>query len=82
MVNPDGEVVEGMPLHKSALVIHSAIHEARPDVIASVHLHPVYGKTWASTGRLIDPLTQDACAFTNDHSVLDEFSGVVWKMKG
>lgn len=80
LVNPDGEVVEGKySLHKSALVIHSAIHEAREDITASVHLHPVYGKTWASTGRLIDPLTQDACAFYNDHSVLDEFSGVVYE---
>ncbi|MDV6378322.1 class II aldolase/adducin family protein [Sporosarcina sp. GW1-11] len=80
LVNPDGEVVQGKySLHKSALMIHSAIHEARPDVISSVHLHSLYGKTWASTGRLIDPLTQDACAFYNDHSVLDEFSGVVYE---
>lgn len=80
LVNKDGEVVQGKySLHKSALMIHSAIHEARPDVISSIHLHPLYGKTWASTGRLLDPLTQDACAFYNDHSVFDEFSGVVYE---
>lgn len=78
LVNPEGEIVEGKySIHKSALMIHSAIHEARPDVISSVHLHPLYGKTWSSTGKLLDPLTQDACAFYNDHAVFDEFSGVV-----
>ncbi|PIC57153.1 hypothetical protein CSV80_10620 [Sporosarcina sp. P12(2017)] len=28
---------------------------------------------------MIDPLTQDACAFYTNHSVLDEFFGVVYE---
>ncbi len=28
---------------------------------------------------MIDPLTQDACATYTNHSVLDEFSGVVYE---
>ncbi|SDJ27998.1 class II aldolase/adducin family protein [Natribacillus halophilus] len=82
LVNDHGEVVEGnYSIHKSAFSIHSAVHKARPDIVASAHAHPVYGKTWSASGRLIDPLTQDACAFYNDHSVLDEFSGVVYEDK-
>ncbi|WP_188207482.1 class II aldolase/adducin family protein [Alkalibacillus aidingensis] len=79
LVNSQGEVVEGKySVHKSAFSIHSAVHEARPDVVASAHTHSVYGKTWSVSGRLLDPLTQDACAFYNDHSVFDEYKGVAY----
>ena len=77
-VNHDGEIVEGEGLlNQAAFMIHSHIHEARPDVIAAAHSHSIYGKTWSSLGRRLDPITQDSCAFFNDHSLLDEFSGVV-----
>ncbi|PWG73443.1 class II aldolase/adducin family protein, partial [Enterococcus hirae] len=41
------------------------------------HAHSVYGKSWSSLGRLLDPLTQDACAFYQDHVLFDDFTGVV-----
>ena len=58
-------------------MIHAAIHKARPDVICAAHSHSIYGRTWCSLGRKIDILTQDACAFHNDHVVYDSFNGVV-----
>jgi len=65
LVNDKGEVVEGdRPVNTAAFVIHSQVHAARPDVVAAAHAHSTYGKTWSSLGRLLDPLTQDACAFT------------------
>lgn len=79
LVNREGHVVEGKyTVHQSAYAIHAAVHEARPEVIASAHAHSVHGKTWSVSGRLLDPLTQDACAFYDDHSVLNTFSGVVF----
>lgn len=64
LVNDKGEIVEGKhPLNGAAFAIHSQIHRARPDVIAAAHAHSLYGKTWASLGRPLDPITQDACAF-------------------
>ena len=39
--------------------------------------HSVYGKSWSSLGRLLDPITQDACAFYQDHVLFDDFTGVV-----
>ncbi len=78
LVNHNGDVVEGQGLlNGAAFTIHSRIHEARPDVVAAAHAHSVYGKSWSSLGRLLDPLTQDACAFYNDHVLFDEFTGVV-----
>jgi ribulose-5-phosphate 4-epimerase/fuculose-1-phosphate aldolase len=46
-------------------------------VIAAAHSHSLYGKAWSSLGRKLDPITQDACAFYNDHGLYDDFGGVV-----
>jgi ribulose-5-phosphate 4-epimerase/fuculose-1-phosphate aldolase len=47
------------------------------DVVAAAHAHSVYGKAWSSLRRPLDPLTQDACAFYDDHAVFDDYTGVV-----
>jgi ribulose-5-phosphate 4-epimerase/fuculose-1-phosphate aldolase len=78
LVNHAGEVVEGSrPVNRAAFVIHAAIHQARPDVIAAAHAHSVYGKAWSSLGRLLDPITQDACMFFEDHVVISEGGGTI-----
>jgi ribulose-5-phosphate 4-epimerase/fuculose-1-phosphate aldolase len=78
LVRHDGTIVEGdRPLNAAAFAIHSQVHAARPDVIGAAHSHSVYGKTWSTLGRLLDPITQDACAFYDDHALFDQYSGVV-----
>ena len=82
LCNHEGEVVEGhYPVNRAAFDIHSQVHAARPDVIAAAHAHSVYGKSWSSLGRLLDPITQDACAFYRDHSLYDDFTGVVLEIE-
>ena len=77
-MNHQGEVVEGdRPVNGAAFAIHSQVHAARPDVVAAAHSHSVYGKSWSSLGRTLDPITQDACAFYDDHAVFDDYTGVV-----
>lgn len=78
LVRHDGTIVQGsMPLNQAAFAIHSQIHAARPDAVAAAHAHSVYGKSWSSLGRLLDPITQDACAFYDDHVLFDDYTGVV-----
>jgi ribulose-5-phosphate 4-epimerase/fuculose-1-phosphate aldolase len=78
LVNRDGEIVIGDgPLNQAAFAIHAAIHEEHPDVVAAAHTHSLYGKAWSTLGRLLDPLTQDSCAFYQDHALFDDFRGVV-----
>jgi len=79
LVDHDGKIVEGKHnnLNQAAFAIHSRVHAARPDVIAAAHSHSIYGKTWSSLGRLLDPLTQDSCAFFEDHALFDDYTGVV-----
>ena len=78
-VNSDGNVVEGKhkQLNRAAFAIHSRLHHARPDVVAAAHAHSVYGRAWSAVGKLLDPLSQDACAFYEDHSIFDDYTGVV-----
>ena len=79
LVNHRGEVVEGdYPVNGAAFAIHSQVHNARPDVIAAAHAHSIYGKTWSSLGRHLDPITQDACAFYDDHGLFEDFTGIVY----
>jgi ribulose-5-phosphate 4-epimerase/fuculose-1-phosphate aldolase len=78
LVNASGEVVKGNRLvNIAAFAIHSSIHHMRPDVVAAAHSHSLHGKAWATLGRLLDPITQDACAFFEDHVVFEDFTGVV-----
>jgi len=80
LVNHRGEVVEGhRPVNVAAFAIHSQVHAARPDVVAAAHAHSLYGKAWSSLGRLLDPVTQDACAFYEDHALFADFTGVVYE---
>ena len=78
LVDREGEVVKGnAPVNRAAFAIHSQVHEARPDIVAAAHAHSLHGKSWSSLGRLLDPLTQDACAFYQDHTLFDDYKGVV-----
>lgn len=77
-VDHTGEVVVGdWPVNRAAFAIHSQVHRARPDVVAAAHSHSVHGKAFSSLGRLLDPLTQDACSFYDDHALFDDYTGVV-----
>ena len=80
LVDDKGEVLEGnYPVNTAAFAIHSRVHAARPDAVAAAHAHSMYGKSWATLGRLLDPITQDACAFYEDHTLFDDYTGVVYE---
>jgi ribulose-5-phosphate 4-epimerase/fuculose-1-phosphate aldolase len=73
-VSEAGEVLEGGEirlLNTAAFMIHSAIHKARPEVIAAAHSHSIHGRAYCSLGRPLDIITQDSCAF---HNVRASFS--------
>ena len=79
LVDLDGNLVAGEgAVNAAAFAIHSEIHRARPDVTAIAHAHTRSGRAWSATGRLLEPLSQDACAFYDDHAIFDDFSGVVY----
>ena len=78
LCNDKGDVVDGnWPVNVAAFCIHSAVHQARPDVVAAAHSHSVYGKSFSALVRPLEPITQDACGFYGDHAVFDDYTGVV-----
>ena len=78
LVNDRGDVVGGeADINQAAFVIHSQVHAARPDVVSAAHAHSVFGKAWSALGRKLDPITQDVCAFYQDHEVFNDYTGVV-----
>jgi ribulose-5-phosphate 4-epimerase/fuculose-1-phosphate aldolase len=78
LVNHDGQVVEGRyHVNQAAFAIHSQVHRARPDVVAAAHSHSTYGRALSALGELLEPITQDVCAFYEDHALFDDYTGVV-----
>lgn len=80
LVDHSGKVIDGGPnrlLNTAAYMIHAAVHGARPDVLCAAHSHSIHGRTFCTLGRPLDILTQDACAFYDDHVVYDSFNGIV-----
>lgn len=66
-VDENGEVVIGdQPVNTAAFAIHSALHKARPDIIAAAHCHSMYGKTFSAMGKPLRMITQDSTMFYND----------------
>ncbi|MFE5935554.1 class II aldolase/adducin family protein [Streptomyces sp. NPDC056470] len=78
LVGHDGTLLSGnRPVNRAAFVIHSQVHAARPDAVAAAHSHSLHGKAFSSLGVPLDPITQDACAFFEDHGIYDDYRGVV-----
>lgn len=78
LVDHEGNVVYGSrPVNRAAFVIHSALHQARPDIVAAAHSHSVHGKAFSSLGIPLDPITQDSCVFYEDHTVITAIGGKV-----
>lgn len=77
LVDRHGNVVEGdRPVSRGAFVIHSCIHDARPDVVAAAHAHTIYGRALSALGTKLRPVVQEACAFYEDHEVYDQYNGL------
>lgn len=82
LVDHAGTVVQGKhAVNRAALVIHSHVHAARPDAIAAAHAHALHGKAFSSLGIKLAPITQDACAFYEDHGLYNDFGGVATELE-
>ncbi|KAG2065646.1 class II aldolase/adducin domain-containing protein [Suillus decipiens] len=82
LVNHEGKIQEKEPgpsrfLNRAAYMIHSAVHEARPDAVCAAHSHTMYAKAFSTLGVPLDLITQGSCAFYKDHASYSEFRGIV-----
>ncbi len=78
-----GHVVEGRhAINQAGFILHASVHEANPDIIAMCHAHTVYGTAFCSLGRELEPITQDAACFYENHAVVNDEGGAVAVFKG
>jgi len=76
-INLDGEVVDSSdrPINQAGFVIHSAVHEARPDAGCVIHLHTRDGVAVSALEQGLYPLNQTAMTIASDIA-FHEFEGV------
>lgn len=75
-VDSDGRVVQGHhPVNPSAFVIHSKIHELRPDATAAAHGHTVHARALGALGRLLEPIDQESAAFYENQVLYSDYEG-------
>lgn len=73
-----GTVQEGKyAINRAGFVLHAAVHANNPKVMAMCHAHTLHGAAWCSLGRPLDPISQDACAFFENHVVIGRSAGAV-----
>ncbi|MFD3700014.1 class II aldolase/adducin family protein [Streptomyces sp. NPDC058646] len=76
LVDGEGRVLQGeRRVNELAFAVHAAVHRRRPGVVAVVRAQAPYGLALAALGELLAPVTAEACAFYEDHALLDEFAG-------
>lgn len=78
LADHNGHVVEGNhAINRAGFVLHAAVHEMHPDIVAMCHAHTVYGTAFAALGKKLEPISQDAAAFYEDHVVIGAEAGQV-----
>jgi len=78
LADHQGRVVEGKhAVNRAGFVLHSAVHEAHQDIVAMCHAHTIYGTAFAALGKKLEPVSQDAAVFFEDHVVIGEEAGQV-----
>ncbi len=73
LVKPGGTVSGGNGnTNWPAYHIHYPILAARPDAVSVAHTHTPYGTPFSSSATMLDPITQEACIFYEDHALFDD----------
>lgn len=73
LIAPDGALVAGgRGTNWPGYYIHQPILAQRPDVASAVHTHTPYGTPFAAEARALEPITQEACVFFEDHALFDD----------
>lgn len=73
LVAPDGTLAEGQgDVNRAGYHIHQPLHEARTDVVSACHTHTAWGTPFSAEARRFEPITQEACAFFEDHALFDD----------
>ena len=73
LIGPEGGLqTGGTGTNWPAYHIHWPLLSARPDIASAAHTHTFFGTPFAAEARRIEPITQEACVFFEDHALFDD----------
>ena len=73
LVGPEGALLRGDGgINMAAYYIHKPILDARPDAVSACHVHTPWGTPFSAEVRPIEPISQEACGFFEDHAIFDD----------
>ncbi len=76
-----GEIIGGnktRPVNVAGVLIHGAIHKARPDVQAICHAHSIHGVAYSAFAKPLEMLNQDVCNIFGAQRVYSKYGGIVY----
>ena len=76
-----GEIIGGnncRPVNAAGVLIHAAIHKARPDVHAICHAHSIHGVSYSTFAKPLEMLNQDVCNIFGVQGVYSQYGGIVF----
>ncbi len=78
-VTLEGDVItpEGSFINKAGYTLHSAIHEARPDVNCILHTHTTHGVALSMLESGLETLSQHSCRYYN-RVAYHEYTGILF----
>lgn len=78
-INLAGDVLypEGGLINPAGYTLHSAIHEARPEVMCILHTHTPYGMALSMLEEGLQPLSQHSCRYHN-HVAYHSYGGILF----
>lgn len=78
-INLAGDVLypEGGLINPAGYTLHSAIHEARPEVMCILHTHTPYGMALSMLEGGMRPLSQHSCRYHN-HVAYHSYGGILF----
>ena len=72
-IDHTGNLLHGdRPVNPVGVLLHAAVHRARPDVVAVCHAHSTHGSAWSAFERPVEPITQDTAIFFEQQAVITE----------
>lgn len=79
-VTLEGDVLypEGGLINLAGYTLHSAIHEARPEIMCVLHTHTPYGMTLSMLEDGLKPLSQHSCRYHNRVAYHD-YGGILFE---
>ncbi len=77
VMNKLGEKISGHWQVPLGIPLHVALHQLRPEVVVSVHNHPLYATTYANAGRVPPPYDQSSALGGGTVVLVDEYTTAV-----